>query len=93
MKNMQLRVIFLIVLALTVSGMVAAAGGPPADLPAFPPSLESYGDTDMGSIIGILVKPGPSGALQSDRISDLFVCHHPHLSHRAIHGHRTPVEP
>ena len=28
MKNMQLRVIFFIVLALTVYGMVAAAGGP-----------------------------------------------------------------
>jgi hypothetical protein len=55
MKNMQLRVIFLIVLALTVSGMVAAAGGPPADLPAFPPGLESYGDADLGSIGSILV--------------------------------------
>jgi hypothetical protein len=55
MKNMQPRVIFLIVLALTVSGMVAAAGGPPADLPAFPPSLESYGDADLGSIGSILV--------------------------------------
>lgn len=55
MKNMKFRVIFLIILALTVSGMVAAAGGPPAVSPAFPPSLESYGDADMGSIGSILV--------------------------------------
>ena len=41
-------------MALTVSGIVLAAGGPPADAPVFPPSLESYGDKDMGSIIGIL---------------------------------------
>jgi hypothetical protein len=54
-KICTLRVVFLILLFLTVSGMVAAAGGPPADLPVFPPSLESYGDTDLGSIGGILV--------------------------------------
>jgi hypothetical protein len=54
MKNMQPRVLLLILLALTVSGMAAAADGPPAGPPAFPPSLESYGDADMGSIGSIL---------------------------------------
>jgi hypothetical protein len=54
MKNMQPRVLLLILLALTVSGMAAAADGPPAGPPVFPPSLESYGDADMGSIGSIL---------------------------------------
>ena len=51
---MHTRVVLFFLLALTVSGIVLAAGEPPADTPVFPPSLESYGDKDMGSIIDIL---------------------------------------
>ena len=54
MKNIQPRVVFFIVLTLALSGMAVAAGGPPAGLSEFPPSLESYGDADMGSIGSIL---------------------------------------
>ncbi len=54
MKKIHIRVVFSILSALTISGMVMAAGGPPADAPIFPPSLESYGDKDMGGIIDIL---------------------------------------
>ncbi len=54
MKKIHTRVVFSILSALTISGLVMAAGGPPADAPIFPPSLESYGDKDMGGIIDIL---------------------------------------
>ena len=46
--------ILLFFLALTVVGVVCAAGGPPTDAPPFPPRLDSYGDGDMNSITGIL---------------------------------------
>jgi hypothetical protein len=93
MEKMHVRVVFLFLLFLTVSGIVMASGEPPATGPVFPPSLESYGDTDMGSIIGILanrVRQEPFNLIAS---LIFFVCHHPHLSHRAIHGHRTPMDP
>ncbi len=54
MKKMHTRVVFFSVLVLTVGGIVAAGGQPPAEAPVLPPSLESYGDGDVGSIIGIL---------------------------------------
>ena len=54
MKKIHPCVLFLFLLVLTVAGMVAAADGPPADASDFPPSLESYGDKEMGSIISIL---------------------------------------
>jgi hypothetical protein len=54
MKKMHVRVVLLMLLALTVSAIVLAAGSPPADMPVFPPSLDGYGDTGMDSIIGIL---------------------------------------
>ncbi len=52
MKKMHVRVVLLLLLALTVSAIVLAAGSPPADMPVFPPSLDGYGDTGMDSIIG-----------------------------------------
>ena len=41
MEKMRPRVVFFFLLACIVSVSVLAAGGPPADAPIFPPSLES----------------------------------------------------
>ena len=55
MKNSHARAIFLVISVLMISGLVLAAGGPPADAPVFPPHLDSYGDGNINGIIDILV--------------------------------------
>ena len=93
MKKNHIRFVFLSILILSISGIVVAAGGPPADAPVFPPSLESYGDKDLGSIVSILgnrIRQEPFNLVAS---LIFLLCHHPHLSHRPFHGHRPPVGP
>jgi hypothetical protein len=100
MKTIHIRFVFLFLLALTVSAIVAAAGGPPADAPIFPPSLESYGDGDVGSIIGILgnrIRQEPFNLLASL----IFLCAIIHtfltgrfmvISHRWAHDHEEKIK-
>ena len=97
---MQSRVVFIIILALAVSGVVAAAGGPPAGSPEFPPSLASYGDADMGSIGNILVnriRQEPFNLVASL----IFLCAIIHtfltgrfmvISHRWSHDHEEKIK-
>jgi hypothetical protein len=54
MKKRHIWVVFLLFFGLIAAGLVLAAGGPPADVPNFPPDLGSYGDKDMSSIFEIL---------------------------------------
>ena len=80
--------------------MVLAAGGPPADAPVFPPSLESYGDGDMGSIFGILgnrIRQAPFNLVASL----IFVCAIIHtfltgrfmvIAHRWTHDHEEKIK-
>ncbi len=100
MKKMHAGVVFFLLLALTVSGIVVAAGGPPTDAPVFPPSLESYGDGDMGSILGILdnrIRQAPFNLVASL----IFVCAIIHtfltgrfmvLAHRWTHDHEEKIK-
>jgi hypothetical protein len=100
MEKMHVRVVFLFLLFLTVSGIVMASGEPPATGPVFPPSLESYGDTDMGSIIGILanrVRQEPFNLIASL----IFLCAIIHtfltgrfmvIAHRWTHDHEEKIK-
>jgi hypothetical protein len=77
-----------------------ASGEPPATGPVFPPSLESYGDTDMGSIIGILanrVRQEPFNLIASL----IFLCAIIHtfltgrfmvIAHRWTHDHEEKIK-
>jgi len=97
---MHVRVVFLFFLFLTVSGIVMASGEPPSNGPVFPPSLESYGDTDMGSIIGILanrVRQEPFNLIASL----IFLCAIIHtfltgrfmvIAHRWAHDHEEKIK-
>ncbi len=100
MKKMRAHVVFFIILALSVTGIVVAAGGPPADAPVFPPSLESYGDGKVGSIIGILgnrIRQEPFNLVASL----IFLCAIIHtfltgrfmvISHRWAHDHEEKIK-
>jgi hypothetical protein len=55
MKNRTVRVLLLIGLGLVLYCFAQAAGGPPADAPAFPPALDSYGGGGVTGIVEILV--------------------------------------
>jgi hypothetical protein len=73
---------------------------PPADAPIFPPSLESYGDKDMGSIIGILgnrIRHEPFNLMASL----IFLCAIIHtfltgrfmvIAHRWAHDHEEKIK-
>jgi len=100
MKRMRSRVVFFIILALGVSGIVAAAGGPPADAPVFPPSLESYGDGEVGNIVSILgnrIRHEPFNLVASL----IFLCAIIHtfltgrfmvIAHRWTHNHEEKIK-
>lgn len=100
MKKMHARIVFFFLLAITVSGFVLAAGGPPADAPVFPPSLESYGDKDMGGIVGILanrIRVEPFNLVASL----IFLCAIIHtfltgrfmvIAHRWAHDHEEKIK-
>jgi hypothetical protein len=55
MKKMHTCVVFFLLLTFAVSGIAVAADGTPVVASTFPPGLDSYGDKDMGSILGILI--------------------------------------
>ena len=100
MKKMHPRVVFFILAVLGVSTIVLAAGEPPADAPVFPPSLESYGDGEAGSIIGILgkrIRQEPFNLVASL----IFLCAIIHtfltgrfmvISHRWTHDHKEKIK-
>ena len=100
MKKMCPRVIFFFILVLGFSGIVAAAGGPEADAPVFPPSLESYGDGDVGSIVSILgnrIRHEPFNLVASL----IFLCAIIHtfltgrfmvIAHRWTHDHEEKIK-
>jgi hypothetical protein len=100
MKKMHVRVVLLMLLALTVSAIVLAAGSPPADMPVFPPSLDGYGDTGMDSIIGILgnrIRHEPFNLIASL----IFLCAIIHtfltgrfmvIAHRWTHDHEEKIK-
>jgi len=97
---MRSRVVFFIILALGVCGIVAAAGGPPADAPVFPPSLESYGDGEVGNIVSILsnrIRHEPFNLVASL----IFLCAIIHtfltgrfmvIAHRWTHNHEEKIK-
>ncbi len=97
---MHTRVVLFFLLALGVSAIVLAAGGAPADAPVFPPSLESYGDKDMGSIIDILgnrIRQQPFNLIASL----IFLCAIIHtfltgrfmvIAHRWTHDHEEKIK-
>ena len=92
--------ILLFFLALTVVGVVCAAGGPPTDAPPFPPRLDSYGDGDMNSITDILshrIQQQPFNLLASF----IFLCAIIHtfltgrfmvIAHRWAHKHEEKIK-
>ncbi|MBC2713387.1 MAG: putative Na+/H+ antiporter [Desulfosarcina sp.] len=100
MKKIRASVVFFLLLALTASGLVLAAGGPPADAPVFPPNLDSYGDKDMGSIISILknrIQQEPFNLVASL----IFLCAIIHtfltgrfmvIAHRWAHDHEEKIK-
>ena len=100
MKKNYIRVVFLSILFLSISGIVVAAGGPPADAPVFPPSLESYGDKDLGSIVSILgnrIRHEPFNLVASL----IFLCAIIHtfltgrfmvIAHRWAHDHKEKIK-
>ncbi len=100
MKKIRSRVVFFIILALGVSGIVVAAGGPPADAPVFPPSLESYGDGEVGNIVSILgnrIRHEPFNLVASL----IFLCAIIHtfltgrfmvIAHRWTHNHEEKIK-
>ncbi len=77
-----------------------AAGGQPADAPVFPPSLESYGDKDLGSIVSNLgnrIRQEPFNLLASL----IFLCAIIHtfltgrfmvIAHRWAHDHEEKIK-
>lgn len=92
--------ILLFFIALTVVGVVCAAGGPPTDAPPFPPRLDNYGDGDMNSITGILshrIQQQPFNLLASF----IFLCAIIHtfltgrfmvIAHRWAHAHEEKIK-
>lgn len=100
MKKMPARVLLSMVLTLSLSGLVPAAVGPPADTPVFPPGLESYGDGNVGSIIEILInriRQQPFNLLASL----IFLCAIIHtfltrrfmsIAHRWAHAHEQRIK-
>ena len=98
-KTLQ-RSVILLLLALTVTGIVSAAGNAPADAPVFPPHLDSYGDNNLSSITGILVhrvRQQPFNLVASL----IFLCAIIHtfltgrfmvISHRWAHDHEEKIK-
>jgi len=97
---MQVRAIAVILLVLTLSGFVAAAVGPPADAPDFPPNLERYNDQKLDSIFAILgnrIQQQPFNLVASL----IFLCAIVHtfltgrfmaVAHRWAHDHKEKIK-
>jgi hypothetical protein len=100
MKKAHVRWTVFFLLTLVITGLVTAAGGPPADAPAFPPGLDSYGDADIGSIPGILahrIQQQPFNLVASL----IFLCAIIHtfltgrfmvIAHRWAHDHEEKIK-
>ena len=100
MNKIPMRGVFLSILVLSISGIVVAAGGPPADAPVFPPSLESYDDGEAGNIISIMgnrIQQEPFNLVASL----IFLCAIIHtfltgrfmvIAHRWAHDHENKIK-
>ncbi|HSO18607.1 MAG TPA: putative Na+/H+ antiporter [Desulfosarcina sp.] len=97
---MNTQIIAALLLILTVSGFVTAAGGPPVDAPVFPPELQSCADQEMSSIIGIMqhrIRQQPFNLVASL----IFLCAIVHtflagrfmaIAHRWAHDHEEKIK-